>query len=178
MSSETASSPSRARRLLIPLGTMLAAGAVIVGSGADFTSTTSSAPSVVTAGDFTQENTAEGAALFTLEGVAPGESVTGTATVTNTGDFDGDFTLVEEDDTTTFPDGDLKLVVTDVTNSEEASVVYEGDLGGLESESLGTIAPDASRTYEFVVTFDAAAGDDAQGSTASAVYTWNAVQSD
>ncbi|GAA4283659.1 hypothetical protein GCM10022261_11900 [Brevibacterium daeguense] len=176
MASDASSSSSRSRRLLVPLAVMGAAAAIAVGSGASFTSTTSSAPNVVTAGAFSQTNTAEGSAIFTLDAAMPGDTTTGTATVTNTGDFAGEFTLVESDDTTTFPAGTLDLVVTDTTDSASPVEVYNGDLGGLESQTLGTIAPEESRTYTFDVTFDEAAGNDAQGAQASAAYTWNAVQ--
>lgn len=168
--------PSSYRRLLLPLGTMLAAGAIIAGSGADFTSSTSSAANVVTAGAFTQTNTATDAAIFTLEGAKPGDTVTGTATVTNTGTLAGDFTLVEEGDTTTFPAGTLNVAVTDTTDPLAPAPVVSGDLGSLESTALATLEPGESRTYTFEVTFDAAAGDTAQGATANAVYTWDATQ--
>ncbi|MFC7400970.1 hypothetical protein [Citricoccus sp. GCM10030269] len=169
----------RSRRLLLPLGTMLAAGALIAGSGATFSSTTSSSANVVTAGAFTQTNSATDAAIFTMATAKPGDTVTGTAEVTNTGDFAGDFTLVEsEDATNTFPEGDLDLVVTDITDSANVTPVYEGTIGALDSQTLGTLDPNESRTYQFVVTFDAAAGDEAQGDTASAMYTWNATQTD
>lgn len=176
MSTTTASAaPRRSRRLLVPLATMLVAGAVVAGSGATFTSTTSSTASVVTAGAFTQTNTAEGAAVFTMEKAKPGDAVPGTATVTNTGDFAGDFTLVEQDADNTFPAGDLDLVVTDTTGPESV-VVYNGDLGSLGSETLGTLQPGEARTYDFVVTIDAAAENDAQGATATATYVWEATQ--
>lgn len=174
--STAAPTSRRSRRVLIPLATMLAAAAVAVGSGATFTSTTSSAPNVVTAGAFAQTNDQEGAAIFEMPSAKPGDSVTGTATVTNTGDFDAAFTLVEENATNGFPAGALTLVVTDITVPEEPTAVYSGDLGGLGSKPLDTVAPEGARTYEFVVTLDAEAGNDIQGDSATAVYTWNAVQ--
>lgn len=180
MSSSTGSSPSstggRSRRLLIPLATMVAAGAVIAGSGADFNSTTSSDISTVTAGNFTQDNTATNSAIFEMNTMKPGDTTTGTATVTNTGDFAGSFTLVEEQPSNTFPEGDLELVVTDSANPEEA--IYSGTIGSLPDQDLGIIPAGESRTYTFDVSFDAAAGNEAQGATASAVYTWDAVQAD
>lgn len=172
----TATASRGSRLLLAPLATMLVAGALIVGSGATFSSATSSAANVVTAGAFTQTNTKSGSAIFTLATAKPGDTVTGTVTVTNTGDFAGDFTLVEQDAVNSFPAGDLDLVVSE-TIGLTTTVIHTGTIGDLGSISLGTFAPGESRTYEFVVTFDAAAGDDAQGDSASAVYTWNAVQS-
>lgn len=167
---------SRTRRLLLPMAAMVAAAGIAIGSGASFTSTTSSAPNVVTAGDFTQTNSAEGSAIFTLDTAVPSDSATGEAKVTNTGDVAGAFTLVEEDATNTFPAGALNLVVTDTTDEENAEEIFSGDLGSLGSQPLGTIGTGESRDYTFVVTFASDAGNDAQGATASAVYTWNAVQ--
>lgn len=176
-SRDTAATSHGSRRFLIPLATMVAAAAVVAASGASFTSTTSSAPNVVTAGAFTQTNTKDGAAIFTMPLAKPGDSVTGTATVTNTGDFAADFTLVEEGDSNGFPIGALDLVVTDTTDALEPVTVYSGDLGLLGSQSLGTVAPDGVKTYSFVVTLDANVGNEAQGDTATATYTWDAIQS-
>jgi hypothetical protein len=179
LGNHTAAASRGSRHLLAPLAplaVMLGAGALIVGSGATFSSTTSSASNVVTAGAFTQTNTADGSAIFTMSTAKPGDTVTGTATVTNTGDFAGDFTLVEEDALNGFPVGDLDLVVSE-TIGVTTTDIHTGTISDLGSISLGRIEPGASRTYDFTVTLDATAGDDAQGDSASAVYTWNAVQS-
>ena len=60
---------SARRRVLVPLATLLAAGAIAVGSGATFTSTSANTISAVTSGTLTQRNSkAANRAIFTLDG--------------------------------------------------------------------------------------------------------------
>lgn len=162
---------SRPRRLLVPLATMLAAGALAVVSGAVFTSTSANPGNSYATGTLTHANSRDGQVIFQGTDLKPGESVTGTVTITNTGTLPAAFTL-DESATNGFAEPELlTLTITDA-----ATTVYDGRFGDLGSVSVGTFAPAEARTYTFVATLASTAGNDEQGKSASATYTWNGVQ--
>jgi len=78
----------------------------------------------------------------------------------------------------------LKLVVYKNTDNSAADKLYDGSLSGFTSASLGTFAASGSAgdSHAFYVhvslpTTGTDAGDNAlQGATASASFTWSAVQ--
>ena len=76
---------SSRRKAVAALATMLAAGAVAVGSGATFTTQTHNTVSGVTAGNLKQTNSKADKAVLNLANIKPGDSVTGSVTITNTG---------------------------------------------------------------------------------------------
>ena len=163
-------------KVLVPLATLLAAGAIAVGSGATFTSTSSNTISAVTSGTLTHSNSKADKAVFNLTNLKPGDTLNGSLTLTNTGSLDAGFGLTEVSSTNTFVDDNLTLVITDAAGGDP---VYTGPFGGLADgtrKDLGTIAADKSRTYTFKVALAANANNDNQGKSASAVYTWDSVQ--
>lgn len=176
------------RKSLAALSALLIAGAVAVGSGANFTSQSANPGNVFTAGSLTQSNSKAGAAILTAAGMKPGATATGTVTISNTGSASGAFSLAESNPShTDGPNGgnllgNLNLTVTDVTNASTPVQVYTGKLSALSSTSLGTWSASASHTYQFVVTFpdggqpaSATTGDNAyQGSAASVEFDWSA----
>lgn len=164
------------RKLLVPLATLAAAAAVAVGSGATFTSTSGNTISAVTAGTLTQSNSKADQAIFNLSNMKPGDTVTGTLTLTNTGSLAAAFSLVEVSSANSFAGNDLTLEITDTTTGTS---VYNGTFGGLvdgAKTDLGTWAPNAAHSFKFVVKLDSAAGNGDQGKTANAVYRWDSVQ--
>ena len=166
----------RSRRVLVPLATLLAAGAVAVGSGATFTSTSSNAVSGVASGTLSQSNSAEGEAIFNLTNIKPGDVVTGQLTLTNTGSIPATFSLVEETSTNGFSTGSLELTITDKATGAE---IYAGSFGGLQdgaATELGAFEPGAATTYLFEVALSQDAENGDQGKAASAVYRWDSVQ--
>lgn len=175
MTNTTAPAPThRARKALIPLATLLAASALAIGSGATFTSASNNTISSVTSGTLTHTNSKADQAIFTLGDMKPGDTHTGSLTITNTGSLKAAFRLTEVSSTNQFEH--LSLTITDTTNS---TPVYSGPFGGLEdgaAEALGTFAPSEARSYDFVVHLDQAAPNSEQGKTASAVYSWDATQ--
>lgn len=167
------STASRSRRLLLPLGSMLAAGALAVASGATFTSSSAST-SLWANGTLTQSNSDEGAAVFSGENLKPGDTVLGQATITNTGTLAATFTLTEDDVVSTLAQPELlDLVIT-----EDGDVIFDGDFGTAGSIALGTFAAGEARTYDFEVTLDLAADNRNQAKVATAEYRWDAVQTD
>jgi hypothetical protein len=135
----------------------------------------------------TLSNDKEGTAILSLGGMRPGDSVTDTVTLGNTGTVPGDLSL----STSNLVDipgagggalsGELDLVIRDVTNVGSPVTVYSGKIDALTPVTLGTLAAGASRVYEFRVLFpDAGAGAENafQGSAVSVEFDWTAVNND
>jgi hypothetical protein len=166
------------RKILVPLATVLAAGAVAVGSGATFTSATNNTLSAVTSGSLSQSNSKDKAAIFGLENLKPGDTVNGYLSVTNTGTLPAKFSLTEASSVNGFAGNNLTLKITNTTTSAQ---VYSGTFGGLvdgAKNDLGTVAAGARNDYTFQVTLASTTDNTDQGKTASAVYTWDSVQLD
>lgn len=167
---------STSKKVLVPLATLLAAGAVAVGSGATFTSHSNNTISVVTSGTLQQTNSKEGKAIFNLTNIKPGDTVNGDLTITNTGSLPADFSLTEVASTNQFTDGYLTLAITNTTTG---TPVYTGTFGGLVDGAktpLTVVAPGVANTYRFSVHLDEQAPNSQQGKTASATYEWDSVQ--
>ena len=172
------STTSRSKKILAPLAVLLAAGALAVGSGATFTSASSNTISSVTAGTLTQSNSKAGEAIFTLTDMKPGDVLNGSLTLTNTGSLPANFSLTETSSNNGFVPGDLELTITNTTKGVE---VYQGEFGGLADgvkKDLHTFAPGEANEYTFTVALVSTAGNDNQGKTANATYSWDAVQLD
>lgn len=166
------------RKILVPLTTLLAAGAVAVGSGATFSSSTGNTISSVTSGTLQHTNTKDGGAIFDLTNVKPGDTLNGTLTLKNTGSLPAVFSLTEVTSSNGFTGENLKLTIT---NTTAKNLVYSGTFGGLADgvkNDLGEFAAGAANTYEFKVTLDQNTPNADQGKTASAVYKWDSVQLD
>ncbi|CAN7313291.1 TasA family protein [Knoellia sp. LjRoot47] len=165
-----------AKKVLVPLTVLLAAGALAVGSGATFSSESSNTISSVTSGSLTQLNSKKDAAIFNLTNLKPGDTLNGSVTITNTGTLPATFSLTEVASTNGFTDSNLKLVIKNTTTS---ATVFDGTFGGLEDgkkTDLGEVAAKAANTYVFTVTLDKDTPNDDQGKTASATYQWSSVQ--
>ncbi|HWJ82905.1 MAG TPA: TasA family protein [Nocardioides sp.] len=163
-------------KVLVPLATLLAAGAVAVGSGATFSSTSNNTISAVTSGTLTQTNSKDGAAIFNLTNMKPGDTVNGTLTLTNSGSLPATFSLTETSSTNTFAGADLTL---SITNTTTGTTVYSGTFGGLTDgakNDLGLVQAGAVNSYKFSVHLIDTAPNTDQNKTASAAYTWDSVQ--
>jgi hypothetical protein len=135
-------------------------------------------------GSLTLSNDKEGSAILSLGGMRPGDSVTDTVTLGNTGSLDGDLSLSTSNLVDTpgggggALSGELDLRIRDVTNAGSPVIVYSGKLDALTPTALGTLAAAASRVYEFRVAFpDAGPGSENayQGSAMSVEFDWTAV---
>ncbi|QIX28442.1 hypothetical protein ncot_18970 [Nocardioides sp. JQ2195] len=166
------------KKILVPLATLAAAGAIVVGSGATFTSSTHNSISSVTTGKLSHTNSKDKAAIFTLPNMKPGDTVNGTLTLTNTGTLPAAFSLTETSSTNGFTGENLSLTIT---NTATGLDVYSGTFGGLvdgAKTDLGTMQPEAATTYRFTVKLAQSTNNDDQGKTASAAYQWDSVQLD
>ena len=158
------------RKVLVPLATLLAAGAVVIGSGASFTSTSTHSVAV-TSGNLSHHNNT---LSLSTTNIKPGDSVTGDVVISNDGNLDSTLSLQETAETNTFVAGDLQLVI-----SKGATVLYTGNFGGLANTTLldlGALNVDASTTVTFTVSMPSTAGNANQGKSASATYQWVTTQ--
>lgn len=144
-----------------------------------FTSSSANPSNLVTGGSMSQVSTADDEAILTGQNLVPGQSVQGTASITNAGDASGDFTLSGEDlaDVPGPNGGKLSSVLTvRIVESPGGVVVYSGGLAAFDSVSLGTWAPNEKRGYDVTVTLPDSAGNEFQGSEASVTFAWDATQ--
>lgn len=164
------------RKILLPLATLLAAGAIAVGSGATFNSTTGNTISAVTAGSLTHTNSKADQAIFNLANMKPGDVLNGTLTLTNTGSLPATFSLTEVSSANSFAGSNLTLDIVDTTTGAN---VYSGSFGGLADgvkTPLGDWAAGAAHAFKFTVKLDQNTPNTDQGKTANAVYSWTSVQ--
>jgi hypothetical protein len=180
-------SPRKLMGVLLLL--MLTAG-MAVGSGASFTAQTASPGNMVTAGALTIDNNKKNngteSAIFNAGNMKPGDSVTGTVNVTNTGTVAGDFFIAmpaftDTAGTSTGKLSDKLTLKVEDTTPVVPTVVYNGLIKnfGTAARALTTSwAASATRSYKFTVTWPAAADDDTyQAAKVSMNFDWSAVQS-
>jgi spore coat-associated protein N len=130
-------------------------------SDASFTTATSNTSNVFIAGTLGHINNQNGRVLITASGLMPGDSRTGTMTLTGTGTIAGEYSLAPSSivDVPASPaspalSGQLDLVVEEVVGPTYETI-WEGDLTDLEADpaELGTIAPAAARTYRITLDY-------------------------
>ena len=156
-----------------------AALAVTPGTFGGFTSTTSNPGNSVQAGTLTMSNSAGGSAVVsavsapTKGNMQPGDSASGSVTVTNSGTLPADMKLSISAATNTFPIGSLDLVI-----KEGAAIVYTGTVANTAGPiALGTTwAALEAHTYTVTVSIPLGANNDAQGDSASFQLDWNGAQ--
>jgi hypothetical protein len=162
---------SRLALLLVALGT---AGF----SGASFVSSSANSGNAFAAGRVGQQNSRAGQLIVSASGMLPGQSSTRTLTITNSGDVASTSTLSEAVADTPGPagaklSGELRLTVADVTDPSAPRTVYDGALGGVGSQTLGSSSPGATRSYRFTVTFpDAPSQNVYQGAQTDVEFDW------
>ena len=165
-------STTNRRKILVPLATLLAAGAVAVGSGATFTSTTNSAVAV-TSGSLSHSNSN---VSMELDDLKPGDTVTGSVEITNDGTLDSTLALTEVNESNAFEADKLHLTITQAGN---ATPLYDGefgDTGETVTSDLGDLNVGDSTTITFAVSLASDAGNDNQGKAAEATYQWVTTQ--
>ena len=173
-STEVASKNRRGRRALVPLATLAAAGALAVGSGANFVSQSVNPASAVASGSLKQSNSKDNAAIFNVNNIKPGDTVNGDVTITNNGTLPEVMSLTESTGGNGFADPtNLVLTVTQVGGTGN---VYSGTFGSMGTKALGTFNPNEARTYRFSVTLKSTATNLEQGKSASSTYTWDGAQ--
>ena len=168
----------KTKKILLPLATLVAAGAIAVGSGATFTSTSANTISSVTSGTLTQSNSKANAAIFNLTNIKPGDVVNGSLTIKNTGSLPATFSLTETSSVNGFAASNLTL---DITNATTGTKVWSGTFGDLvdgAKNDLGLVAPGVSNDYTFSAKLASTTPNDDQNKTASAAFKWDSIQAD
>lgn len=177
---------SSPRKALSALAALTLATAVVIGSGANFNSTSANPGNTVTAGNLAHSNSKDGSAILTVAKLRPGQSSQGTVDITNTGDIDGVFTLSKSNlvDTPASPafSAKLDLLVEDCGAPGPCTspvTKYSGKVGAMGAIALGTFAQGEAHRYRFTVTFpDGGAGgaDNAYKAASTSVqYDWESV---
>lgn len=175
------------RKALAAFGALVLAGAVVVGSGANFTSSSANPSNTFTAGNLTHTNSKDAAAVLTASGMLPGESATGTVDITNSGSVAGAFSLSKSNlsDTPASPafSSKLDLLVEDCGTPPACltpTTKYTGKLGAMGTIALGTFAASEAHRYRFTVSFpDGGSGgaDNAYKSASTSVqFDWTSAQ--
>lgn len=160
----------KTRALVLPLATLTAAAGIAVASGATFNASTAST-GMAASGTLRQINS--NSVAFSKDNLKPGDTVTGTVTITNSGSLPATFSLTEATVANTFsPASDLTLAITDDTGKAVSSAT----LGSAGQVPLGTYAAGERHTYTFKVTFAATATNAQQGKRADTTYTFASVQ--
>jgi hypothetical protein len=121
----TVSRSAKWRKALVPLTTLAAAGALAIGSGADFSSQTANPNSIVASGTLTQSNSKANAAIFNVNNLKPGDIVNGDVTITNTV-YTGNFGAMGTKSLGTFTAGQAKTYRFTVTFAQSADNSEQG----------------------------------------------------
>ena len=178
---------SNPKKTLGALATVLAATALIGGTGASFSAHSANPANVFTAGVLQHSNSKAGSAVLSITKMKPGDTQSGTVTLTNTGDIVGTFGLTKSAlvDTAGQNGGVLSgRLDVEITDTGSNTVVYTGKVGAMGALALGTYAAGEAHTYRFAVSFPDAGtaasdttGDNAfKGSTLSVQYDFAEVQ--
>jgi hypothetical protein len=109
--------------------------------------------------------------VFDLAALAPGQKASDKVLIANTGSAPGAFVL------SAAVSGDAKLASSLVLTvaDETGRIAYEGPLAGLAGDALGTFAPAEAHTYQLSVALPGTAGNELQGLSAGASFSWSAV---
>jgi spore coat-associated protein N len=170
--------------------TLAAIGAVVaVWAGPGFAGPDRSEPHAVltgATGDLHVWNSRDGQAIFQFTGLAPGQSVSGTVQLKNTGSMPGDLSL-EQLDVQDLPGANggllsnaVQLDIRDITGGNSVPT-FTGPVSGLSRRQLGGIGPSAVRVFRFEASLpdggvppSATGGDNAYaGSGVTMRYAWN-----
>ena len=181
------------KRALGALAVLVAATSVVIGSGASFSASTANPDNQFTAGILSMSNSKAPGAVLSASGMKPGDTVTGTVDIQNTGSLAGVFTLrrtaLTNTDAVNPLAPQLNLVVADCGEWPAPATPEPCDDGDDVSRSsgalsaltgtvsLGNYSASEKHTYKFSVTLASGAGDVHQGDSATAEFTWDATQS-
>ena len=109
--------------------------------------------------------------VFELGNLAPGQNASESVRIANTGGTPGKFVL------SAAMSGDAKLASSLILTvaDDTGRIAYRGPVAGLADETLGTFAPAEAHTYTLGVALPSTAGNELQGLSASASFSWSAV---
>ncbi len=119
---------------------------------------------------------ADGGARLSIDGIVPGQGRTATIRVSNAGSGTSAFSLSSHVADRVGPGGAplSSALMLRIAPAAGGPALYEGSLAGLSRLRLGRIAAGAERAYDFTVTLPRGVGNEVEGSTLSAGFSWNA----
>jgi spore coat-associated protein N len=178
------------RRLLIGLGALMISGAVAIGSGANFNSSSANPGTLITGATILVTDSLPGQSILSAAQLKPGGSVSATVNVKNGGNVPATFQLTTTnllDIPATPPfSAKLRLEVDDLgdpacsPSCPTPVVLYSGAVNALGTLALGSFAAGATHEYRFTVVFpDGGPGgaDNAYGGSSTRVdFRWTATQ--
>lgn len=163
----------------IALGvTLLGTGVVSLGmSSALFTAQTTNPTTSAATGTLKMTNSKSAAAIVALTNLKPGDTQSGTVTITNSGTLPGTYSVTESAIVTGGTGtGNLGGQLTLLVTSPGPITVYTGLFNAFGTVALGTFTAGQATTYTFSVTLPSTADNTYQDTSVSAAFTWNAAQ--
>ena len=165
--------PAACRLPVVPflacLAVLLLASTMTTTSGATFVGSSRNRSNLFAAGDFRLQSSSDGGFVISAAGLRPGQSATGTATLTCQSDFAATFSMTRTGltDTPSSPSlsAALTLKIEDITGT--AQTLWSGSMGAFVSLALGRFDSGQARTYRFTVTFPLSSAVPALQGTAS-----------
>jgi spore coat-associated protein N len=145
-----------------------------------FTTSEASAGNVAATGNL--EISGGDKVIFNETGMVPGDSITGTVTIENTGDVDGSFRLdagSPQDTGSPALSGVLRLRIDEMSAATGGSVTGTPyPTGPFASQpdnlDLGEWTPGTRKYYRFTVSLPSDAGNEFEGARTEVTYTWSA----
>ena len=181
----------RRMQVLLTLAVLLLAASVVIGSGANFTSTSANPGNMFTAGNLTMTDSSA-TAVCTLDKLKPGDLnvAAGSVTISNVGDLPGTFSLTAGNLLDTAgANGGLLSTKLKIRILQDGTQIYNDDMTKLVTDSpISLGAPWAPLTTSHVFAFQVSwpdgstpgsntTGDNAfKGSKVAVDFTWKAVQ--
>jgi hypothetical protein len=122
--------------------------------------------------------------ILRASNMKPGDLVTGTVKIGNSGTVDADVSLAKQSLLNSAPAGGTLSAVLDLrieqivgNSGKPPKLIYAGKLGAMPTIALGTFGKGEERTYSFKITFPtASSGNGYQGASTSVDYVWTAVK--
>lgn len=144
---------------------VLIAGVVLLASFLGVPWTSSSAGSA----GIRLQATADQGATLTISEIEPGDSVSRSVTIRNSGAAESRLSFEESADPSSFAGGQLHLKI-----EQDGRTVYDGQFGAMNdvSQDVGNLAPGGSSEFTFTVSLPDGAPYGNQGDPAVATYTW------
>jgi spore coat-associated protein N len=170
------------RRTIAALAVVLAAVGITVGSGANFTASAANPTNTFTAGTLSI-GTSSSSALFNATNLKPGDTVSGTVDIQNTGSVPGTFTLSTShvtDASALLGQLDLKVEDCGLFNGTSApacggtDVVYNAKASAVGTVNLNSFAASAKHRYKFDVTLPSTIANSFPGASATVQFDWTA----
>ena len=159
----TTTAVTTARKLMLPLGSVIGAGVLAMVMGVPWTSASEGSSGIRLLADDNQ------GATLTISKIEPGESVSRSVTIRNSGAEQSRLSFQETGDPSPFADGELQLVI-----EQDGRALYDGDFAAMSdlAQDVGTLESGGSSTFTFTISLPDDAPFANQGDPAVASYSW------